>query len=160
LYTERQDQSVLFWRSLPISDAMTVTSKLVIALLVIPLMIILCHIIVSVIFLGVEGIDYLQQSVFLSVLSTVKAVLWSLLPLVAWCVLCSAVAKKGPFLLAFVAPVVLIVIDKLFFELGISHLIVDRFYSKNHDSTLLLISGFVFSAVCIFFATVKRSQRI
>jgi ABC-2 type transport system permease protein len=36
LYGERKDRSVLFWRSLPVSDIETVASKLIIALIVIP----------------------------------------------------------------------------------------------------------------------------
>ena len=39
LYADRKDRSVLFWKSLPISDRETVISKLVVAALVIPLMI-------------------------------------------------------------------------------------------------------------------------
>ena len=37
LYDDRRDRSVLFWKSLPVSDLETVLSKLVVALLVIPL---------------------------------------------------------------------------------------------------------------------------
>ena len=37
LYAERQDRSILFWKSLPVSDGLTVASKLVTALLVVPL---------------------------------------------------------------------------------------------------------------------------
>ena len=37
LYAERKDRSILFWKSLPVSDGMTVASKLLVALLVIPL---------------------------------------------------------------------------------------------------------------------------
>src|SRR3982074_425506 len=36
LYADRKDRSVLFWKSLPISDARTVMSKLALALIVIP----------------------------------------------------------------------------------------------------------------------------
>ena len=36
LYAERKDKSILFWRSLPITDAETVVSKLLTALFVIP----------------------------------------------------------------------------------------------------------------------------
>ena len=36
LYAERKDKSILFWRSLPVTDAETVISKLVTAVLVIP----------------------------------------------------------------------------------------------------------------------------
>jgi ABC-2 type transport system permease protein len=37
LYTERKDRSILFWKSLPISDADVVLSKLAVAIIVVPL---------------------------------------------------------------------------------------------------------------------------
>lgn len=37
LYAERKDRSILFWKSLPVSDASTVLSKLVVALIITPL---------------------------------------------------------------------------------------------------------------------------
>ncbi len=37
LYAERKDRSILFWRSIPVTDFETVLSKLLIAILVIPL---------------------------------------------------------------------------------------------------------------------------
>ena len=37
LYAERKDRSILFWKSLPVSDAATVLSKLLVALIVVPL---------------------------------------------------------------------------------------------------------------------------
>ena len=39
LYDDRRDRSVLFWKSLPVSDAQTVLSKAAIALLVAPLIV-------------------------------------------------------------------------------------------------------------------------
>ncbi len=37
LYAERKDRSILFWKSLPVSDSITVLSKLLVALIVMPL---------------------------------------------------------------------------------------------------------------------------
>ncbi len=37
LYAERKDRSILFWKSLPVSDGLTVLAKLLVALLVVPL---------------------------------------------------------------------------------------------------------------------------
>jgi ABC-2 type transport system permease protein len=37
LYTERKDRSILFWKSLPVSDTATVLTKLAVALLIVPL---------------------------------------------------------------------------------------------------------------------------
>jgi len=48
LYSERKDRSILFWKSLPVSDAMTVASKATMALLVVPLLVFALSMIVSV----------------------------------------------------------------------------------------------------------------
>jgi ABC-2 type transport system permease protein len=37
LYTERKDRSILFWKSLPVSDGLTVLSKFLVAVIVVPL---------------------------------------------------------------------------------------------------------------------------
>ncbi len=39
LYSERKDRSILFWKSLPVSDAVTVISKLLVALIAVPLVV-------------------------------------------------------------------------------------------------------------------------
>lgn len=62
LFNERQDESVLFWRSLPISDHMTVASKLVIALIVVPIVIVLCQTVMAVIFLMCKPLNTLAPT--------------------------------------------------------------------------------------------------
>jgi len=162
LYNERQDESVLFWRSLPISDGMTVASKLLIALVLVPLVIILCQLLMSVVFVGGSIGPYLSTNFSVLTSQTIGVIVLLMLPLISWCVLCSEIAKKNPFLLAFVAPLVFIVIDKLFLDTGLSGLILERFTYSNQviESTRLLLTGIAFSAACIFIATIKRSQRI
>jgi ABC-2 type transport system permease protein len=39
LFTERKDRTILFWKSLPVSDTMTVLSKLLVALIAVPLVV-------------------------------------------------------------------------------------------------------------------------
>jgi ABC-2 type transport system permease protein len=39
LYSERKDRSILFWKSMPVSDSMTVLSKLLVALIGVPLVV-------------------------------------------------------------------------------------------------------------------------
>lgn len=160
LYNERQDESILFWRSLPISDAITVASKLLIALVLVPVVIILCQMILSVVFMGAESINYLSAYLGPSISKIGQMTVWLMLPVISWCLLCSELAKKNPFLLAVVAPTLLIFVDRLFFDTGVSQLITDRFSINNDGSIMLLITGFVFSVGCIVVATVKRSQRI
>lgn len=161
LYTERQDESVLFWRSLPISDVTTIASKLAIALLIVPLTVLISQTIVAIIFFGVDAVNYLSVFFSGSLSTLLKVMLWSLLPTVGWCLFCSEVANKNPFLLAFVAPVLLWISDRLFLDGSIGNLLqVNRWIGFNDYSTMPLISGLVISAIGITLAVIKRSQRI
>ncbi len=161
LFTERQDQSVLFWRSLPISDRLTVASKLIIALIVIPLTIVATQAVVAVIFFGLDSFEYLAVYYGQSIALLMKLILWSLLPVVAWCALCSEVAKKNPFLLAVIAPILVILVDKLFLNGMLSQtFIINRLTDVSDFGLVPLVSGLVFSAVCIVLTVIKRSQRI
>jgi ABC-2 type transport system permease protein len=161
LFTVRQDESVLFWRSLPISDVTTIASKLAIALLIVPLTVLISQTIVAIIFFGVDAVNYLSVFFSGSLSTLLKVMLWSLLPTVGWCLFCSEVANKNPFLLAFVAPVLLWISDRLFLDGSIGNLLqVNRWIGFNDYSTMPLISGLVISAIGITLAVIKRSQRI
>src|SRR5205807_2709634 len=50
LYQERKDRSILFWKSLPISDAQTVISKLLVAVVIVPLGVYLTAMVSGVLF--------------------------------------------------------------------------------------------------------------
>src|SRR3982074_3611727 len=50
LYQERKDRSILFWKSLPVSDANTVISKLLVAVVVVPLGVYLTAMVSGVLF--------------------------------------------------------------------------------------------------------------
>lgn len=160
LYNERQDESVLFWRSLPISDGVTVASKLLVALILIPIIIVLSQTIVAVVFFDVQAFEYLSTYYSYSFNGLLKMILWSLVPVIAWCVLCSQVAKKNPFLLAFIAPIILILIDKLFLNGAISQtFVINRLTGVSDYSVTTFVYGLIFSAICISLAIAKRSQR-
>lgn len=161
LYEERRDDSVLFWRSLPISDGLTIASKLLIPLLFVPLIILLCHAINSVIFLGSNVGGYLGDFYIDSSIQLGKKMLWSILPVIAWCMFCSSVAKRNPFLMAFIAPILFILIDYLFFNGNVSEVfIINRLTGVSEFSILALITGFIFSVVCIAIAIFKRAQKV
>lgn len=161
LFNERQDHSVLFWRSLPISDPLTVASKWAVALILVPILIIACQAVVSVLLLGGDSVNYLSHYYSTSLLALAKTLLWSFLPVIAWCVLCSEVASKNPLLLALMAPIILIVVDKLFLDGAISQLfLINRLTGVSNHTPGILISGLIFSALCFVLTVVKRSQRI
>lgn len=128
LYAERKDRSILFWRSLPVTDAETVVSKLLIALIVIPLitfaLILLTHLtilaIVSV-WLGFHGADAwhliwqaapLIDTWIATLIFVLTLPLW-LSPFIGWFLFVSAFAKRSPFLIAFLPMVILPMLEKI-----------------------------------------------
>jgi ABC-2 type transport system permease protein len=128
LYAERKDKSILFWRSLPITDAETVGSKLLTALLVIPAITILMVFITDVIVLlalsawvAIQGGDaghLIWSSVSLidswvaSAIFVLAVPLW-LSPFIGWFLFVSGFAKRMPLLLAFLPIFVLPMLEAM-----------------------------------------------
>ena len=131
LFDERRDQSVMFWRSLPVSDGMTIASKLLTGAIVIPviffaaatllmLFILVLVVIASVILsLGYDislwsmlaGANVLSGLGYIW-LTLVPIAIW-LLPLYSWLMLASIYANKAPFLWAVLPIVALLVIEAI-----------------------------------------------
>jgi ABC-2 type transport system permease protein len=110
LSAERRDRSVLFWKSLPISDTATVLSKLGTALLVIPLVYfgfavltnLLLALILSIRLRVLQGVGLWSagnwfdfELVWLYIIATLA--LW-FLPVAAWVMLVSAWARRAVLL--------------------------------------------------------------
>lgn len=120
LYDDRKDRSVLFWKSMPISDSHTVLSKVtsalvtapVIALLVCAATVVATMLILSVVVLVsgnnpmtvVWGPASPMRVMGYLIAAMPMYVLWAL-PTVGWLLLCSAWARSKPFLWAVMLPV-------------------------------------------------------
>lgn len=131
LYDDRRDRSILFWKSLPVSDVETVLSKFATALVLAPLMtfavIAVVHVLAMLIAAGIllaAGADgwYLVFSPY-AVAYAWATLLWGLfaqslvfMPFVAWLMLASAWAKKAPFLWAVVPPAAVMMLEAWFFR--------------------------------------------
>jgi len=126
LYADRKDRSVLFWKSLPVSDAATVLSKLAIALIVIPLVYVLAADLTTLLmafiisvrastFIGGalwHGDSWLQLQVLWLYVIFVAA-LWYL-PVSAYLLVVSAWAKRAVMLWSVLPPLALILAERLF----------------------------------------------
>lgn len=138
LYDERRDKSVLFWRSMPVSDWQTIGVKLFTAVLLIPavsLMIAAVFSLTAMLIMSVLGLilpsfngsdiwslffaGHTLGSFASACYALVLYSIW-LFPLIAWFMLASAYAKKSPFLVAFI-PVVLLSIIELLLSLVFSY---------------------------------------
>lgn len=131
LHGERRDRSILFWKSLPVSDLTAVLSKAAIPLIVVPVL-------TFVITVGLQWTMLLLDSVAAILSGRSPAALWTHLPLFqmwmmllyhliaihslwyapffGWLLLISAWARRAPFLWAVLPPLVIVVVEKIAFN--------------------------------------------
>lgn len=121
LFDDRKDQSILFWKSLPISDSMTVASKILTAVFFVPIAFTAVYFILTIVFmilvsliLLIHGgnpitLVWIPSPIFsaTSVMFTGAMVqmLWAL-PIYGWLTFCSAFSKRRPFLFAVFVPAI------------------------------------------------------
>jgi ABC-2 type transport system permease protein len=135
LFDDRKDGSILFWKSMPISETKTVLSKALAALILMPL----CYWVVTLV---VQLIAMIAASLVMSHLNignphaiwhfgqvigawytqliTLFIQAFWVLPFLGWFTLSSAYSKRAPFLYAIIPPVLIIIIEDLF--MGTSYL--------------------------------------
>jgi ABC-2 type transport system permease protein len=127
LQGERKDRSVLFWKSMPVSDTTTVLSKMFTAMAVAPVIVIAVTIATQILVL-------LLASVILMIAGASPAPIWSNLqlfqltvaliyaqfavvlwyaPVAAWVLLVSAWAKRVPILWAVMTPVAIMLFERV-----------------------------------------------
>lgn len=153
LFDERKDRSILFWRSLPVSDAKTVLAKFAAAMLLAPALAL--------------GLLFAVQLLWLLMMTTAAwgndvsawanvwepAALWSLwpqlallhglhalwfAPVIAWLMLVSAYAKKSPLLMAVLVPVLLAWLETLALR---SHWLFSRIGERFGGGVFQLFEG-------------------
>lgn len=131
LYADRKDRSILFWKSLPLSDSKMVLSKLSTGMATAPalmlLIVIIAEIIIGILFViaaGIAGINLLSVAlqpgtIVLSWITLAFALIvqaiW-LLPFYGWFLLCSAWAKKLVLAWTVLIPLGLMAVEGIVFR--------------------------------------------
>jgi ABC-2 type transport system permease protein len=141
LYGERRDRSILLWKSLPVSDAMTVLAKLTIPVLVLP-------VIIWALTVAVQLVLLLLSTAVLTAHGESAALLWtqlhlardsagllyhlvalhgiSTVPVYAWLLLVSAWATRAPFAWAILPPAAIMLFERVAFgTTRIAHLLLN-----------------------------------
>jgi len=131
LYGERRDRSILFWKSLPVSDLTTVLAKLSIPVVLIPLLSFAIAVVTQWIMLLLSSVVLLASGLSVGTLWTQASFLHvSLLllyhivtvhglwyaPIYGWLLLVSAWAPRAPFMWAFLPPFVIYGVEKIAFN--------------------------------------------
>ena len=173
LYGERRDRSILFWKSLPVSDRTAVLAKAGVLFLVLPT-------IAFAITLVAEAILLFLSSAVLAASGLSAATLWAQLrpvesmlgllyhlvtvhilwyaPLYAWLMLVSAWSRRAPFLWAALPPFAIGIFEKIAFHTSyFAHFLLSRVSgsteaARSVQGDYLMISG-MRSPFWLFLAT-------
>jgi len=130
LYNERKDRSILFWKSMPVSDSMTVLSKLLVALIAVPLVVfafafvanVLSFIVFRINFGPVAvsasdhwaSLDWLHLQALL-LMDVLILALW-FAPIAAYQLLVSVAVPRAAMVWTVLPPLILIFGQRLFFN--------------------------------------------
>ncbi len=123
-FDERKDKSITFWRSLPVSDSFTVFSKLIVALVVAPLLVIPALLFLHLVSVTAGSIYFAVSDIvpftwawqaypWLDWIRVIFSLwlqgLWSL-PIITWIMLVGAYSRK-PVVAAILPPVVVVLVE-------------------------------------------------
>jgi len=139
LYADRKDRSILFWKSMPISDTTTVLSKLATALIVIPGVYFVIGDLTSLamaFILSVRATSFIGSALWHPDIWLQLQVLWLYvivtgaiwyLPLAAYLLVVSAWAKRAVILWSILPPIALMLVERWFFGTHvIAHQLAER----------------------------------
>ena len=180
LFTERRDRSILFWKSLPVSDAKTVLSKLFVALVAVPLWSWALSLVVGLVVFGVlatqvsgtpaAGLGTWHGGTWLTVQAAMLgkmaiAALWYL-PVAGWLLWVSVLAKRAPFLWATLPFLVLSLAERI--ALGsnvVGAMVAQRLFGFREEVSLmsefpLLASPALWIGVAVGAALVYAAIRV
>jgi ABC-2 type transport system permease protein len=130
LYSERRDRSILFWKSLPVSDRTTVLSKATVPLVVLPLIAYALSIVTQLILLMLSNMVLFAhgmspatlwaevrffQGLLIMLYGLTVHMLW-FSPIYAWLLLVSAWAKRTPVLWAVLPLLAVSAVEKITFN--------------------------------------------
>lgn len=130
LYAERKDRSILFWKSLPVSDLKTVGSKYLTGLLAMPLQALVLFVATAVLVWLIAGVAgavagtgqlllqgpmALLQAALVMAYGLLAFGLW-FAPVHGWLLLVSAFARRAVLAWAVLPPLLVIVAEKVLFD--------------------------------------------
>ncbi|MFL6590034.1 MAG: ABC transporter permease [Chthoniobacterales bacterium] len=152
LHGERRDRSILFWKSMPVSDRTTVLSKALVPLVIIPLLTFVIVELTQLMMLlitsvalapsGLAGTTWRLLPIFrLSVIlfyGLITSALWAA-PLYGWMLLVGAYARRATFLWAVLPWLAVCAIEKIVFGTGYLARIVAQRVTGNFEEAFVVM---------------------
>jgi ABC-2 type transport system permease protein len=142
LHSERRDRSILFWKSLPVSDLTTVLSKASIPLVVLPLLAFAITVVLHLIMLLLSAAGLLVSGAgtampwapplfemeLVTLYATAVLALWHA-PIYCWFLLVSGWARRATFLWAVLPPLAIAAVENIAFHTSyLGSLLLDRLF--------------------------------
>ena len=130
LHNERRDRSLLFWKSLPVSDVTAVLAKLSIPMVVLPVVAVAVTLATQIVVLVVGSMVLASNGLSPSLIANPDALghivvslfygavvmsLWYA-PIYGWLLLVSSWARRAPFLWAILPPLAIVVVEGIAFH--------------------------------------------
>ncbi len=131
LHGERRDRSILFWKSLPVSDLNGVLAKASIPLVVLPLVTFSITVVTQLIMLLLSTMVLLGDVPGIATLWTQLSLLWYA-PIYGWLLLVSAWARRAAFLWAALPWAAISIVEKIAFHT--SHFLAFLGYRISGDA--------------------------
>ena len=153
LYGERRDRSILFWKSAPVSDLITVLSKAAIPIVVLPLLAFAVTVLTQWIMLMISSAVLLGSGQNVAILWSRVGIFhrWPMLlfhflcihglwqsPIYAWLLLISGWARRVPILWASLPPLTIGIVEKVAFNTTyFGSLIGNRFTGGSEGAAIM-----------------------
>ena len=155
LQSERRDRSILFWKSLPVSDAATVLSKAFVVMVALPVLTALLAVAASVVAVSLQTVAWqlggfdparLWARLDMGFLWLGVAyglpfmMLWNT-PLYGWFLLASAWARRAAFLWAAAPIVAVLIVEHTVFHQTSAHWLIERRFAGGVLEPFTLPAG-------------------
>jgi ABC-2 type transport system permease protein len=165
LHGERRDRSILFWKSLPVSDLITVLSKAAIPIVVLPLLAFAITVLTQWMMLLISSAALLGSGQNVAILWSRVGIFhrWSMLlfhfvcihglwqsPIYAWLLLISVWARRVPILWAALPPLAIGIVERVAFNTTYFGSLIGNRFTGGSEGMAIMEQGRAMDPMMLF----------
>jgi ABC-2 type transport system permease protein len=165
LHGERRDRSILFWKSLPVSDLITVLSKAAIPIVVLPLLAFAITVLTQWMMLLISSAALLGSGQNVAILWSRVGIFhrWSMLlfhfvcihglwqsPIYAWLLLISVWARRVPILWAALPPLAIGIVERVAFNTTYFGSLIGNRFTGGSEGMAIMEHGRAMDPMMLF----------
>ena len=165
LYGERRDRSILFWKSLPVSDLITVLSKAAVPIVVLPLLAFAITVLTQWMMLLLSSAVLLGSGQNVAILWSRVGIFhrWSMLlfhfvcihglwqsPIYAWLLLISVWARRVPILWAALPPLAIGIVERVAFNTTYFGSLIGNRFTGGSEGIAIMERGRAMDPMMLF----------